>query len=121
MILLQALTRALKNSPRLEFGSFTDTRIFKFSLGVILLMLFSFQSYGQTEWTFHLEMDGVKAYSRIAKCNEESVVFLKFVNSNSGDVTVSWDEQMKFQGSDSFEKVNPMEMLLSVSPGEIFG
>jgi hypothetical protein len=121
MILLQALTRALKNSPRLEFGSFTDTRIFKFSLGVILLMLFSFQTYAQNDsWILLKEESGVKIYYQITQCDSqetvdplellegnsrEDILKLKFVNGGSSVQSVTYAKVTKNAEVDELETI----------------
>lgn len=92
-----------------------------FFFGIIVLMLFSFQTYAQDSWTLHSEVSGVQAYYQITSCQTESVVCIKFINANSYAVNIAWDEQMTFEGSSVAQTVNPMAMNLSVPPGEMAG
>lgn len=119
MLPQQALTRVLKNVPRLEFGSFTDSRIFKLSIGVIFLMLVSFQSYAQNDsWTLLKEESGVKVYYKVAACDSDAVIDplewvngdpthetfqLKLVNENNEDKSVTFSKVTKTDDSDEFE------------------
>jgi hypothetical protein len=92
-----------------------------FFFGIIVLMLFSFQTYGQDAWTLHSEVSGVQAYYQITSCQTESVVCIKFINANSYAVNISWDEQMTFEGSSVAQTVNPMAINLLVPSGEMAG
>ncbi len=46
----------------------------------------------QTTWHLSQSVGNVDFYYSITTCNDDSVVFLKFVNNNSGNVAITWKE-----------------------------
>ena len=46
----------------------------------------------QTQWTLGQSTGNVEFYYSITACGADSVVFLKFVNSNNTGVKVTWNE-----------------------------
>lgn len=101
-------------------GLFASPKI-RVKIGICFLMLLSIQSYGQEDWLLQSSIDGVEVYSRIADCDDESVVFLKFINSNDQTVSISWDEEFTFEGESDFRSVNPSGHFLDLEPGEVVG
>ncbi len=57
---------------------------------------FSYQKsnliFSEPSWIFHSEEKGVKIYYQINSCNNRSVVFFKFNNTNKEKVRISWKE-----------------------------
>lgn len=84
-------------------------------------MLLSIQTYGQDDWQLAASKEGVEAYYRISTCNNESVVFLKFVNTTDQAVTISWHEEYLFTGEGDYIRVNPDGFELGIPTGEMEG
>jgi hypothetical protein len=51
----------------------------------------------QTTWHLSQSVGNVDFYYSITTCNADSAVLLKFVNNNSGSVTVTWKEVFETQ------------------------
>ena len=44
------------------------------------------------QWVFHSEVQGVKVYYQVSTCQNNSVVYLKFDNTNNRSVRITWKE-----------------------------
>lgn len=73
------------------------------------------------EWTAAVEKNGVKAFYRITTCGEDQVIYLRFVNSNSGAVQVSWKGEIQFTGEAVPRSVKEENSSLTLQNGEISG
>lgn len=62
------------------------------SVFLLVLCLIGIKSQAQDNWSHDQTADGIDFYHQIAQCNGDSVVFLKFVNSNSHNVSITWTE-----------------------------
>lgn len=71
-----------------------------------------------SSWILQSELNGVKAYYQIATCENEQVVFLKLVNTNNSNVTVSWDDKILFTGETSARKVKTTVSKQTLISGE---
>lgn len=73
------------------------------------------------EWTLATEKNGVKAYYRITTCGEDQVIYLRFVNSNTGAVQVSWKGEIQFTGEAIPRSIKEENSTLTVQNGEVSG
>jgi hypothetical protein len=53
---------------------------------------FNYDARAQVAWTLSQSVGNVDCYYSITQCGSDNVVFLKFVNNNSGSATISWNE-----------------------------
>jgi hypothetical protein len=70
-----------------------------------------------TGWILQGELNGVNAYYKVGKCGVFPAVFLKFINTNSYAVVISWDDQVLLTNSNTPIKVNEGISTLDVNPG----
>ena len=69
--------------------------------------------HAQTTWHLSQSVGNVDFYYSISACNADTVVLLKFVNNNSGNVTVTWKEVFETQfGSGIVGYYGPKQMIL---------
>ena len=73
------------------------------------------------EWVFSTEKDGVKAYYRISTCGDDQVVYLRFVNANTGAVTISWNDEIQFTGEPSPRTLKAENSAITIQSGETAG
>jgi len=73
------------------------------------------------EWTLATEKSGVKAYYRITTCGDDQVIYLRFVNSNSGAVQVSWKGEIQFTGEPTPRSIKEENSSLTLQNGEVSG
>lgn len=73
------------------------------------------------QWTAGPALDGIKAYYRIDSCGSLPVVFLKFINTNNYNVSITWDDQLSFLNEPALRQIKSEKSTLVVSPGEIAG
>lgn len=93
-------------SPKLNSTSFVQKNTFTVSA---------------EEWTLATEKSGVKAYYRITICGDDQVIYLRFVNSNSGAVQVSWKGEVQFTGEAVPRSIKEENSSLTLQNGEISG
>lgn len=88
-----------------------------FLTSIILLMLLSFQTFAQDDWTLLKEENGVKVYYQIADCNSSvsddpldlinstiyQILKLKLVNESSDSKSVTFSKVTKADDGDEFE------------------
>jgi hypothetical protein len=67
-------------------------KLLSISFVVLAMCLVSLKTQAQDNWRLDQTMEGIDFYHQIAQCNGDSVVFLKFVNSNSHNVSITWTE-----------------------------
>jgi hypothetical protein len=87
----------------------------KFKL-LSLLIFFSFTTvFAQTNssWTpIGLSVNGkniqnnVEAFYKLDKCNNEDVIFIKFINYNANSVTINWEDAIFTQNRKWINNVN---------------
>lgn len=69
------------------------TKIITVLACITVLMLRAIEpANAQVAWTFSQTVNSVEFYYSIQECDGDNVVFLKFVNNNSGIVTANWTE-----------------------------
>ena len=110
------------------------TKVLKRSLGAIILSTlllpalshakpftgihsYSVVTDSADQWTLHSDVDGVKSYFRIANCDSAQVVFVKLVNSNSYEATVSWTDKIKIAGSETAIRIKTYQPSLKIPAG----
>ncbi|WP_181304439.1 hypothetical protein [Rufibacter sp. XAAS-G3-1] len=71
-----------------------------------------------TKWVFHSEVKGVKIYYQINTCEKQSVVFLKFNNTNSKKVSVTWKEAFYTKQVPEEKDSHKGTKQLTLPPGE---
>lgn len=91
-----------------------------FLTSIVLLMLLSFQTFAQDDWTLLKEENGVKVYYKVAACDSDAVIDpldwangdpthetfqLKLVNENSEDKSVTFSKVTKTDDSDELETI----------------
>jgi hypothetical protein len=62
-----------------------------FTLFAMLLFCVSSNAQGPDEWTLISTQNNVSVYYQLNACNDGTVVFLKIVNANPGEKSVSWN------------------------------
>lgn len=113
------LPEGLKPMGIAHFVNFTNkSRLLLTS--IILLMLISFQSYGQTDWILLKEESGVKVYYHITACDSEQstdplemlegdsdheTFRLKIVNDNGESKSITFSKVTKTDDSDELETI----------------
>lgn len=78
-----------------------------------------FISYSSEDWVYDKTIGKVEFYHRIAECQGQKAVFLKFVNKNTSDVLVSWKEVFSTQKEAQVEGYKGKKAL-TIKPGENF-
>lgn len=73
------------------------------------------------DWVLATEKTGVKAYYRITTCGEDQVIYLRFVNSNTGAVQVSWKGEIQFSGESQPRSIKEQSSSLTIQNGEVSG
>lgn len=73
------------------------------------------------EWILAVEKSGVKAYYRITSCSEDQVIYLRFVNNNTGSVQVSWKGEVQFTGETGPRAIKEENTILTIQNGEVSG
>ena len=95
--------REAKNVSSLVSDLFTPEK-FRSLLSITFLMLLTFQTYGQDDWTLSAEKDGVKIYHQLSECDGEPVALLKFANTSADSLKVEWFEFAQLEGvADEFQ------------------
>tara|TARA_R110001592_G_scaffold76723_6_gene231377 strand:+ start:1072 stop:1572 length:501 start_codon:yes stop_codon:yes gene_type:complete len=114
--------RASGHISNLVVSSAIDNQFFKTVLGIIFMVLMSFQSYGQDEtWKLLKEESGIKVYYQIVKCDTPPDVSdplnidvssighqtfqLKLVNDNVGDKSITFSKVTKTNDSDELQSI----------------
>jgi hypothetical protein len=72
-----------------------------------------------TSWIAGPELKGVKAYYKFSVCDSNQVVLLKFVNSNTYSVKISWTDQVKISGEATPRRLKTFSPVIVVDPGEL--
>ncbi|OEK01388.1 hypothetical protein BFP97_07590 [Roseivirga sp. 4D4] len=117
---------ALINAPLMVGNLFAPH--LRINLSIIFLLLISFQTYGQSDWTLLKDEGGVTISYQVAQVtpeiNSEAVAVapadlpqylkLKIENSNSTDITVSWKQEIKTDGNSGLINfiANPGESII---------
>ena len=96
-----------------------------FFFGIVVLMFFSFQTYGQDSWTLLKEESNVQVYYMTVACgsmedldplniaavdDSHETFKLKFINNNASSVPVTFSKITKVDDSDEIN-------LITVPPG----
>jgi len=66
-------------------------------ISLFWLIIQSQPSVGQVQWVLGQTVSNVNFYYSIETCGADTIVLLKFENTNSQPVTVSWNEQFDTQ------------------------
>src|SRR6185369_5583227 len=70
----------------------------------------------KTAWTFSKTTDNVDLYYSIGSCKGEQVVFLKFVNHNKTNVSISWKDVLQTQTGSGEKAFRGIQNLI-LAPG----
>lgn len=85
---------------------------------LIVLMLSNNASFSQElNWRHHSTVKGVECSYAISECENESIVYLKFKNTNAMSVGIAWGEEYSTSNGDT-RSGNKKTYILSV--GEVF-
>lgn len=132
---LKMKLQSFSNSVCIDYKSSSLNEVIAFSsksnckkrslLTIALLLIFmalSFSGFGRTgvneEWQLHSKVDGVEIYFVISSCNDHDVVFLKFINTNSTNKTITWEEE--FWTANIHVPNHPQgRKTLTLNPGEV--
>lgn len=69
------------------------------------------------QWVFHSEVSGVKIYYQISSCENQSVVYLKFDNTNKRPVRIAWKEIFTTKQISEEQEGYLGQKQLTLSPG----
>jgi hypothetical protein len=92
----------------------------RYFMGALLIVLMLSNKAGfsqELNWTHHSTVKGVECSYAISACENESIVYLKFKNTNAMSVGVAWGEEYSTSNGD-IKSGNKKTYILSV--GEIF-
>ncbi|MGZ5247013.1 MAG: hypothetical protein ACXWV5_08230 [Flavitalea sp.] len=85
---------------------------------LFLCLYFIVPSNAQNNWQLKKTVDGVQCYSAIVSCNGNPAVLLRFVNTNSSEVKVSWKDAFQIQESEEKTEAFYGSRELNLPPGE---
>lgn len=73
----------------------------KKTAGILALsVLFCLTGYAQNnEWIPELRKEGVEVYYKVQQCNEQEVVLLKVINTNTYQVNMQWADKLELEGA----------------------
>ncbi len=66
-------------------------------IALAIMTAASEKTNAQTLWTLSQTVSNVDFYYSMNVCASDTVVFLKFENNNTGNVTITWDEVFETQ------------------------